>query len=740
MDTRTMTRIPTGKIGSFSLAARTLTSLLLAGALASLQFGQAHARTNIYGPAIKRGLVAAGVLNPAIETFSPDDVRKALELYRQVYTRGKEAADEAEAIRAFTEKLNAYAKFKTDTQDEGRHILIPTSIVTRRDVATEHQTSHLTQGSELELYTFRYELKNNTPSEALRNVFTRARNANIVKYFQSNRAFVANLFEARLSPLTGRPDPKMRFLRAFTRDGYLTGLYVTFDRDQPPASFTIPAYMQPLRTYLTPPLERGLDRIQRASEWADAHGLDQAETAELTKLFVNAAAPPSQTEIDNLVRNWIWRRTVGAVTLRVANHFERGNRWHIVTISKCLKPRETAGKPYRDVRVIFATNRNALSGLKNSSPNARSWFGTDVSKNNELQVGCAIISVPTNAQSHELMPTQYSQGWMKDPAPQKKDDAKLFRVRAVKQLGIAPASASAQRLKLVDRELGTFDNKQRGLIFVHGYNTSFENALLRTAQLAASIEYPGRVYLFSWPSAEQPLSYMSDMDSAERSELHLSGYLRAILRDGAIRRLDIVAHSMGSQMTIRALGDLRDLFFARHDISLGQVIFAAPDVAVSVFTEKIREISYLAPSITVYGSAKDKALGLSRTLRGTEKRLGQILDIKEIPVELPKLTVIDATTPSNICNGWGVASVEHNYFGSNPVFLKHLQKLLVETVLRNNEESDAQRWSLKNFAQRWSPRALDAKIARNQLVEKDGTRQFLKLPNPECWWNWSSDK
>jgi esterase/lipase superfamily enzyme len=54
-------------------------------------------------------------------------------------------------------------------------------------------------------------------------------------------------------------------------------------------------------------------------------------------------------------------------------------------------------------------------------------------------------------------------------------------------------------------------------IFVHGFNTSFDDALYRTAQLAYDMEFDGVPYLFSWPSMASATEYLYDRDSADGS-------------------------------------------------------------------------------------------------------------------------------------------------------------------------------------------------------------------------------
>jgi len=52
------------------------------------------------------------------------------------------------------------------------------------------------------------------------------------------------------------------------------------------------------------------------------------------------------------------------------------------------------------------------------------------------------------------------------------------------------------------------------LVFVHGYNVSFEDAAVRAAQVAADLNFDGSVLLFSWPSAASVTGYVRDQQSA----------------------------------------------------------------------------------------------------------------------------------------------------------------------------------------------------------------------------------
>ena len=112
------------------------------------------------------------------------------------------------------------------------------------------------------------------------------------------------------------------------------------------------------------------------------------------------------------------------------------------------------------------------------------------------------------------------------------------------------------------------------VIFVHGYNTNFAEGVYRIAQFAHDLKLPDTVVLYSWPSAANPLGYAYDRDSALFARDGLEELIHEVARAGA-KRILLVAHSMGSDLTMEALrsaairGDTRTL-----DIGRGHPDFA----------------------------------------------------------------------------------------------------------------------------------------------------------------------
>jgi pimeloyl-ACP methyl ester carboxylesterase len=114
------------------------------------------------------------------------------------------------------------------------------------------------------------------------------------------------------------------------------------------------------------------------------------------------------------------------------------------------------------------------------------------------------------------------------------------------------------------------------LVFVHGYNVSFDDAVRRTAQIAYDLDFKGVPFLYSWPSEGATLRYLVDSDNAEWSWEHFVTLLRGLLVDAGARRVHVVAHSMGNRLLTMALTALDTSILPPGAGRLGQIVFAAP--------------------------------------------------------------------------------------------------------------------------------------------------------------------
>lgn len=172
-------------------------------------------------------------------------------------------------------------------------------------------------------------------------------------------------------------------------------------------------------------------------------------------------------------------------------------------------------------------------------------------------------------------------------------------------------------------------NGGEAVVFVHGYNNNFSEGLYRVAQLSHDLEIPGVEVHYSWPSAANPLGYVYDRDSTIFARDGLSQLLHEVDAAGA-RRILLVAHSMGSAVTMEALRSLALRGDQRTLGKLSGVILISPDLDVDVFREQARSIGTLPQPFLIFGSNRDRVLRISAGLTGQKERLGSLSDLTRL--------------------------------------------------------------------------------------------------------------
>lgn len=209
--------------------------------------------------------------------------------------------------------------------------------------------------------------------------------------------------------------------------------------------------------------------------------------------------------------------------------------------------------------------------------------------------------------------------------------------------------------------------KARGgeaVVFVHGYNNNFSEGLYRVAQFAHDLELPGVVVHYAWPSAAEPLGYVYDRDSALFARDGLAALLDQLADAGATRIL-LVAHSMGSALTMEALrtSSLRGDNKALDRIS--GVILISPDIDVDVFRAQAKAMGELPQPFVIFGSNRDKILRISAGLTGQRERLGSLSDVSQV-ADL-KVTFLDV--------GAFASGAAHFTIGDSPALILLLQRI-----------------------------------------------------------------
>jgi pimeloyl-ACP methyl ester carboxylesterase len=107
-----------------------------------------------------------------------------------------------------------------------------------------------------------------------------------------------------------------------------------------------------------------------------------------------------------------------------------------------------------------------------------------------------------------------------------------------------------------ERVGGSSAFKDQALIFVHGYNTDFDSALYRTAQMAYDLQFDGASFLYSWPSASGLTGYTYDRESATQAERFLRPFIDLVVKETGAQSVSVIAHSMGNLPLLQVLRDL----------------------------------------------------------------------------------------------------------------------------------------------------------------------------------------
>lgn len=204
------------------------------------------------------------------------------------------------------------------------------------------------------------------------------------------------------------------------------------------------------------------------------------------------------------------------------------------------------------------------------------------------------------------------------------------------------------------------------LVFVHGYNVSFDSAARRTAQMVHDLKFRGVGVFFSWPSQANWYKYRMDEKQAELAVDPLKRFLVQLARQSNARSIHLVAHSLGSRPLTAALKEMEDESHS-EGATFNQVVLAAPDIDADIFKYRIAPaILPRAERITLYASSNDLALVASRTFNGGDPRAG---DSQEGLVIVPGIETIDVSNVDSSLLG-------HSYFGNSVSVIRDLQELL----------------------------------------------------------------
>lgn len=224
--------------------------------------------------------------------------------------------------------------------------------------------------------------------------------------------------------------------------------------------------------------------------------------------------------------------------------------------------------------------------------------------------------------------------------------------------------SDASFISEINRELAKRPPGQRTLLlFVHGYNNTTSDAILRLSQFVEDSGYQGVPVLFTWASAARAPWYVYDLNSALVARVKLKEISDILLQTRA-ESYDIFAHSMGAFLAMEGLVDAAKAGTLGKRGKIDHIVLASPDIDVDLFRsqmgflpESIRKRMYLLIS------GDDSALRASRRIAGGVPRVG---DADPTVLEQFGVTVIDLSAISDSSSG------SHSKFAGSPEVVRIL--------------------------------------------------------------------
>lgn len=256
----------------------------------------------------------------------------------------------------------------------------------------------------------------------------------------------------------------------------------------------------------------------------------------------------------------------------------------------------------------------------------------------KLDIGRALVTVP---KSHQV--PNIERPWaVKVPFfdikiyEQAEDPKSHFTIKEIASL------PRGEFLSLVKARLdGAKKYDKQAVVFIHGYNTEFDYAVYRTAQMAYDLDFDGVPFLYSWPSGTGITGYVADRESAEQAEPYLREFIDMIVKESGAKSVSVIAHSMGNLPLLRTLRDMAPSL--PEGVKFDQIVLAAPDVDRNVFEQLAHDLAKIGNGVTLYASSNDRAMEAARKVAGVA-RAGDVPP--EGPVIIPGIDTIDITAVS----------------------------------------------------------------------------------------------
>jgi esterase/lipase superfamily enzyme len=292
----------------------------------------------------------------------------------------------------------------------------------------------------------------------------------------------------------------------------------------------------------------------------------------------------------------------------------------------------------------------------NNAPSARGAERAYGNQRGELEMGICEVTIP---KSHE-------QGRLESPSILRLE----VRENAARHVVLRSVESRSDDAFFQELHAAVARSPQReALIFIHGYNVSFEDAARRTGQMAHDLKLKGAPIFYSWPSQGGLLKYTVDETNVVWTVPHLKRFLLDVVRRSDARSVNLIAHSMGNRALTAALREL-EFELAEDSRMFNQIVLAAPDIDAEIFRRDIAPaITKTARGVTLYASSKDRALAASKKVHGYP-RAGESRPHLTV---LPDIETIDVSQVDTSLLG-------HSYYGGSRRILDDIGVLIRENL------------------------------------------------------------
>jgi len=210
-------------------------------------------------------------------------------------------------------------------------------------------------------------------------------------------------------------------------------------------------------------------------------------------------------------------------------------------------------------------------------------------------------------------------------------------------------------------------HERTALVFIHGFNVTFEESAIRAAQIGFDLKIPGITAFFSWPSRGRLglRDYAADEATIEASATKITNFLTDVAQETDAPRIHVLAHSMGNRGLLTAMQSIVASAARAAKKPFRHIVFAAPDVDAAVFRNTAKEYRRIAEYATLYVSSHDRAVKSSGLLH-LAPRAGFV----------PPVTLVEGIDTVEVSNV-DLTLLGHGYYGAAAGVLYDLRELLV---------------------------------------------------------------